>query len=379
MYNISIMKTDRNSQQNRSLKNTKSGGQGRVETRKATSFAGKKADLERKKTSGTHGKVGAAQKKQSETRGKNNRSQYLSVYKVQRSDELLEFLLKKQNASRNNVKALLSRCQVLVNGSVVTQYNFALAKDDEIKIARESVRENEPLKISPALKTGAKGKAATPAPKLAILYEDDDLIAVDKPAGLLSVESDKENECAFGQVLKYLQAKDKSLRPFILHRIDKETSGVLIFAKNIKLHSMLRMHWNELVQTREYFALCEGTFEKKEDTVISYLRENANNLVYSTQDPSGQKAVTRYKVEKEGNGYSLLRVEIDTGRKNQIRVHMQLLGHPIVGDDKYGHTKNPLGRLGLHASCLSIIHPVTKELLNFRSSVPAAFRKFFLK
>ena len=380
MYNISIMKTDRNSQQNRSLKNTKSGGQGRVEMRQATSFAGKKADLERKKASGIHGKVGAAQKKQSETRGKNNRSQYLSVYKAQRSDELLEFLLKKQNTSRNNVKALLSRRQVLVNGSVVTQYNFALAKDDEIKIARESVRENGSLKASPATKTGIKVKAAaTPAPKVAILYEDDDLIAVDKPAGLLSVESDKENECAFGQVLKYLQAKDKSLRPFILHRIDKETSGVLIFAKNIKLHSMLRMHWNELVQTREYFALCEGTFEKKEDTVISYLRENANNLMYSTQDPSGQKAVTRYKVEKEGNGYSLLRVEIDTGRKNQIRVHMQLLGHPIVGDDKYGHTKNPLGRLGLHASCLSIIHPVTKELLNFRSSVPVAFRKFFVK
>ncbi len=312
-----------------------------------------------------------------ETRGKNNHTPYLAVYKVQRSDQLLEFLLKKCNTSRNNVKAYLSRRQVVVNGSVVTQFNFALAKDDEVKLLREPSRGEEK---APSQKP-VRGKVApkAPVPKVTILYEDDDLIAVDKPAGLLSVESDKETECAFGQVLQYLQSKDKAARPFILHRIDKETSGVLLFAKNIKLHSMLRMHWNELVGKREYVAVCEGIFDKKEDTVVSYLRENANNLMYSTQDPSGQKAITKYKVEKEGNGYSLVRVEIETGRKNQIRVHMQTLGHPIVGDDKYGHTKNPLERLGLHATCLTIMHPVTKELLTFRSPVPAVFRKLFVK
>ena len=315
-----------------------------------------------------------------ESRGKNNRTAYLSVHKVQRSDTLLEFLLKKCNTSRNNVKGLLARRQVLVNGSVVTQFDFALAKDDEVKIARDSVQGEEAGKTSAKANVKvAKAKKEEPAPKVTVLYEDDDLIAVDKPVGLLSVESDKETECAFAQVLKYMQSKDKSLRPFILHRIDKETSGVLLFAKNIKLHSMLRMHWNELVQTREYVAVCEGFFEKKEDTVISYLRENANNLMYSTQDPSGQKAITRYKVERESNAYSLVRVEIDTGRKNQIRVHMQSLGHPIIGDDKYGHTKNPLGRLGLHATCLTLIHPVTKELMTFRSSVPSSFRKLFAK
>ena len=313
-----------------------------------------------------------------ESRGRNNHTQYLSVHKVQRSDELLEFLLKKLNTSRNNVKALLSRRQVLVNGSVITQFNFALAKDDEVKITRESVREEAGKPTTQAAKRGRMDKAL-PTPNVKILYEDDDLIAVEKPEGLLSVESDKEKECAYAQVLKYLQSKDKASRPFILHRIDKETSGVLLFAKNIKLHSMLRMQWNELVQTREYVAVCEGAFEKKEDTVVSYLRENANNLVYSTQDPTGQKAITRYKVEKEGGGYSFVRVEIDTGRKNQIRVHMQLIGHPIVGDDKYGFTKNPLGRLGLHASCLTILHPITKELMTFRSSVPACFHKLFAK
>jgi len=324
-----------------------------------------------------------------ETRGKNNHTPYLSVHKVPRSDELLEFLLKKLNTSRNNVKAYLSRRQVLVNGSVVTQYNFVLAKDDEVKISREPIREGE---HAPAAKKDARTQDARASkerksqrpllPKLTILYEDEDLIAIDKPAGLLSVESDKETDCAFGQVLAYLQSKDKSLRPFILHRIDKETSGVLLFAKNVKLHSMLRMHWNELVQSREYVAVCEGIFDKKEDTVTSYLRENANNLVYSTQDPTGQKAVTHYKVEKEGNGYSFVRVHIDTGRKNQIRVHMQMLGYPIVGDDKYGgkeRTKNPLERLGLHAASLSLIHPMTKEVLTFRAPIPSVFHKLFVK
>ena len=322
-----------------------------------------------------------------ETRGKNNHTPYLSTHKVQRSDELLEFLLKKLNTSRNNVKSYLSRRQVLVNGSVVTQFNFVLAKDDEVKIARASIRDGE---RAPAAKTDRSAKEKqlkdkankAPLPKLIILYEDDGLIAVDKPIGLLSVESDKETDCAFGQVLAYLQSQDKNARPFILHRIDKETSGVLLFAKDVRLHSMLRMRWNELVQSREYVAVCEGSFEKKEDTVVSYLRENANNLVYSTQDPTGQKAITRYKVEKEGNGYSFLRVHIDTGRKNQIRVHMQSIGHPIVGDDKYGSRergKNPLERLGLHAAALTLIHPVTKEVLTFRAPVPSVFHKLFTK
>ena len=315
-----------------------------------------------------------------ESRGKNNRTAYLSIHKVQRSDTLLEFLLKKCNTSRNNVKALLARRQVLVNGSVVTQFDFALAKDDEVRVARDSVQGQEGIAkaTKPSVKTTKAKASEAPVPKVTVLYEDDDLIAVDKPVGLLSVESDKETECAFSQVLKYLQSKDKSLRPFILHRIDKETSGVLLFAKNIKLHSMLRMKWNELVQTREYVAVCEGFFEKKEDTIVSYLRENANNLMYSTQDITGQKAITNYTVIKESEQYSLLKVQIETGKKNQIRVHMQALGHPVVGDDKYGCTKNPLKRLGLHASKLSFIHPVTKTEICLAASVPAPFRALFV-
>ena len=296
--------------------------------------------------------------------------QYTAVYKVNHSDELLEFLLRKCHTSRNNVKSLLVRKQVLVNGGVVTQYDFPLAKDDEVKISKKPVEGGNTTRREPRRTV----KKQTP---IRILYEDDDFIAVDKPEGLLSVESDKDAECAYGYVADYLQAQSKNARPYILHRIDKETSGVLVFAKNPKVHSMLRMKWNEYVTAREYVAVTEGTFENKTDTVVSYLKENANNLMYSTNDPSGQKAITHYEVVGETEQYSLLKVKIDTGRKNQIRVHMQKLGHAVVGDEKYGFEKNPLGRLGLHATRLEFIHPVTKEVVSISCGVPVAFKELF--
>lgn len=305
---------------------------------------------------------------------------YTAVYKVNHSDELLEFLLRKCNTSRNNVKSLLVRKQVLVNGRVVTQYNFMLAKDDEVKLSRRPVKDGEAVKPTAKLTRGAKKeeKPSFSLRDIKFIYETEDLIAIDKPAGLLSVESDKERACAYGYVTDYLQKQNKNARAFVLHRIDKETSGVLLFAKDIKLHSMLKMHWNEQVQTREYYAVVEGVLEKKSDTLTTYLKENVNNLVYATNDPTGQKAVTHYEVLKENGQYSLLRVKIDTGRKNQIRVQMKALGNPVVGDDKYGSgNKNPLDRLGLHASKLEFIHPVTKELITLTAGVPAAFRVLF--
>lgn len=293
---------------------------------------------------------------------------YTASFKVNRSDELLEFLLKKMNTSRNNVKNLLSHHMVLVNGSPVSQYNLMLAKDDEVKITKK------PITNMPRIKNDIKNKKDKPKRVyLDIVYEDDDFIAINKPQGLLSVESDKERECAFSYVLEYMQDNDPTSRPFVLHRIDKETSGVLVFAKNVKIHSMLRLKWNELIQTREYYAMVEGTLKEKEGRITSYLKENQNNMVYSTQDPSGQKAVTDYKVKKENGQYSLLSVLIYTGRKNQIRVHMQDLGHPIVGDEKYGYTKNPLKRLGLHASKLEFLHPITGKLISIKAPVPSIF------
>lgn len=303
---------------------------------------------------------------------------YTAVYKVNKSDTLMEFLLRKCNTSRNNVKSLLTRRQVLVNGSVVTQFDFPLGKDDEVKLSKKSVQGN----IAPARVRRETEKREARAKKgpttVKIIYEDEDFIAIDKPVGLLSVESDNETECAFAHVFEYLQQSGKNVRPYILHRIDKETSGVLVFAKNPKVYSMLKMRWSEYVSLREYYAVVEGVMEKKEDTIVSYLKENKNNLMYSTQDITGQKAITKYSVLKENEQYSLLKVQIETGKKNQIRVHMQSLNHPVVGDDKYGGAKNPLKRLGLHASKLSFIHPVSKTEITIVASVPAQFRELFV-
>ncbi len=297
--------------------------------------------------------------------------EYTAIYRVNRSEELLDFLLNRCKTSRNNVKRLLSDHMVLVNGNVITQFNFIVAKDDEIKISKKPLREEN------------KGNSVRREKKkfytFNILYEDDDFIAIDKPQGLLSVESDKETECAYTYVMQYLQQRSHNLRAFQLHRIDKETSGVLLFTKNVKIHSILKLHWNEYVKDREYYAVVEGHFEEKEGHYESYLFENQNNLVYSSKNPAGQRAITDYKVIKESPAYSLLRVNIKTGRKNQIRVHMQDLGHPIVGDDKYGCTKNPLKRLGLHASMLTIMHPLTHELLEIKAPVPNIFRALFDK
>ena len=306
---------------------------------------------------------------------------YTAVYKVNHSDELLEFLLRKCNTSRNNVKSLLVRKQVLVNGRVVTQYNYMLAKDDEVKLSRRPIKDG--VVASQPQTKGVRGAKTAQKPAfslrdLKIIYESEDLVAIDKPAGLLSVESDKERECAYGYVTDYLEKGDKNARAFVLHRIDKETSGVLLFAKDIKLHSILKMHWSEQVQTREYYAVVEGVLERKSDTLVGYLKENVNNLVYVTADPTGQKAITHYEVLKENGTYSLLRVRIDTGRKNQIRAQMKALGNPVVGDDKYGSgNKSPIERLGLHASKLEFIHPITKELVTLTASVPACFRALF--
>lgn len=302
---------------------------------------------------------------------------YTATYKVGYSDTLLAFLLKKCATSRNNVKSLLAKRQVLVNGGVVTQFDFPLAKDDEVKISKTSVQGGAVTTRKQPRKTTVSKPIQPKVVK--IIFEDDDFLAIDKPAGLLSVESDKDTESAYFYAAEYLSAQGKNVRPYVLHRIDKETSGVLVFAKNIKIHSMLKMHWNELVSLREYYAVAEGVFEQKTGTIISYLKENKNNLTYSTSDPTGQKAITHYEVQKETPDYSLLRVKIDTGRKNQIRVHLKDKGHSIVGDDKYGYTKNPLERLGLHASALEFMHPITKEIMAFKAPLPASFRALFQK
>ena len=294
---------------------------------------------------------------------------YTYTYKVNRSDELLNFLLNKMSMSRNSIKSLLSSNKVLVNGSVIRQFNYPLAKDDEIKISKNSIN-NLPKK-----KTKEENYSFDIKPY--IIYEDEYFIAINKPNGLLSVQSDKEIISAYKYVEEYLRKKDPKIRPYVLHRIDKETSGVLVFAKDIKIHSMLKTHWNKDVSLREYYAIINGQLENKEGTIKNYLKENSNNLVYVSN--SGKLAITNYETIKTNKDYSLLKVTIDSGRKNQIRVAMSNLNHPIIGDDKYGDGITPINRLGLHASALSFINPINKELIELRAPIPKEFKTIFNK
>ncbi len=295
-----------------------------------------------------------------------NNKDITKSFKVKRTDTLLAFLIENLNTSRNNCKMLLSNHLVTVNGEVVTKFDYALAREDEIKIHKNRV-DSTPKK---------KDVKRVSIPRIEIIYEDDSFIAINKPNGLLSVESDKDTNSCYSYVSKYLESKGE--RPYIIHRIDKETSGVLVFAKNPKIHSILRLNWNDYVVLRKYHAVVEGRLEGSKK-IINYLTENKNNIVYSTTKENGVKAVTSYKVLKANNEYSLLDINIDTGRKNQIRVTMMDLGHPVCGDDKYKSNKNPLKRLTLHATRLELTNPLTKEVMVFEAKYPKVFDSLFNK
>lgn len=288
--------------------------------------------------------------------------QVLKEYPVDRNQRLIDFLIAAfPQKSRNNVKSLLARKLVLVDGAPVSQFDFELVKGDIVQIS--------PVSVS---------KTKQRASRLKILFENEDYIVISKPAGLLSVATDKEKTItAYRLVMDYVRSADPRGRIFVTHRIDKETSGVLLFTKNESLRNGLQERWNELVEERQYTALVEGTMEKEEDTIVSYLRETSTNLVYSAHKKGdGQRAVTHYKVKKSNGKYSLLDIHIDSGRKNQIRVHMKESGHPVVGDDKYLSTCDPLKRLGLHARKLVLKDPRSGERMSFVAPDPD-FSKVF--
>jgi len=289
----------------------------------------------------------------------------LKQYTVTQECELLEFLFATfKSQSRNSVKSLLGSHRVSIDGAPVTQFNFKLFPGDTVIISDSPIRK----------KTRSN---------LPIIYEDNDLIVINKPSKLLSVPSDNEKgSTAFRMVNDYLQQKDKHNRAFIVHRLDEDTSGVLMFAKNDKMAKALTDgdNWNNLVKKRGYYAIVEGQLENKAGTITSYLKKNSQNLMYSSKKKGdGQYAITKYKIIEENKDYSLADVDIMTGRKNQIRVHFGDLGHHIIGDDKYGEPSNPIKRLGLHAYELDITNPFTGKLMKFKAPMPSEFSALFNK
>jgi 23S rRNA pseudouridine1911/1915/1917 synthase len=214
-------------------------------------------------------------------------------------------------------------------------------------------------------------------PKLKILHEDKDIIVIDKPAGMLSVSTDRGDEVTAYRLLNdYL--RNKRTRVWIVHRLDRDTSGVLLFAKNERVKAALQDDWESMAISREYVAVVQGQVNPPEGQVKSWLKQNKSLIVYSCprgREGDGKLAVTNYRVMKSGAKYSLLAISLETGRKNQIRVHMKDLGCPVVGDKKYGATANPLGRLGLHATLLVVKHPTRGTEMRFESEVPEGFRR----
>lgn len=214
--------------------------------------------------------------------------------------------------------------------------------------------------------------------KLDIVYEDKYLLVVNKKAGLLTIGTDNEKmNTLFHQVLIYLKQKHKSNKVFIVHRLDKDTSGLVLFAKSEKVKYLLQDNWDSV--KRNYYAIVNGVVKKAKDTISSYLKETKNLLVYSSNDKkNGKLAITEYERIITNNKYSLLKIDIKTGRKNQIRVHLNDIGHSIVGDKKYGIKYNPINRLCLHAYYLEFIHPITNEILKLESSYPKEFNKLIV-
>lgn len=209
--------------------------------------------------------------------------------------------------------------------------------------------------------------------KLDILYEDKFLIAINKKSGLLTIATKDEREkTLYHEVSEYVKKQHKSNKIFIVHRLDKDTSGIVLFAKNIEVKNILQNKWEET--KREYVALVEGNVKNNFGTIKSYIAETKTLRSYSTLDKNkGKLAITKYEKIKNNNQYTLLKINILTGRKNQIRLHMSEMNHPIVGDKKYNSKKNPIRRMTLHASKLTFIHPILKKEIIIESKMPKQF------
>ena len=215
--------------------------------------------------------------------------------------------------------------------------------------------------------------------KLDIIYEDKELIVVNKETKKLCVSTDKiKTNTLYSEVSSYVKKQNPRNKIFIVHRLDRDTSGIVIFAKNEILKRKLQENWDKLAKVREYIAIVDKVPKKKKDTLKDYLKESKTLEVYVTDDKkNGKLAITDYEVIKETRVYSMLKINIHTGRKNQIRVQLSNIGHPVVGDKKYKSRNNPLGRLALHANKLELIHPVTKKSMVFECKVPIGFDKVF--
>ena len=260
-----------------------------------------------------------------------------------------------KDLSNKTIKNYVKYKKVMVNDKIITNSSFLLKNGDKIKIIHNT--------------------QVIPDYDLDILYEDEYLIAINKPCGLLSISNEKEKiVTAYRMVSDYVKSKSRKNFIFVVHRLDQDTSGILMFCKNEKIRDKMQENWSQITKKRGYIALVDGKLSGSK-TIRSFLTEDRQQFVYSTKAEYGKEAITNYSVLKSNNNYSMLQVFIDTGRRNQIRVHLSEQGTPIVGDKKYKCKTNPIKRLCLHANILEFIHPVSKKIVSINCETPEEFNK----
>lgn len=271
-------------------------------------------------------------------------------YTVSSKIELLEFLYSVVNNSKNNIKSFLKNEKVYVNGHIVTKHNYLLDVGDKVVI---KVFHTD----------------------LDILYEDSLLLILCKPSGLLTVSTDSVREkTLFYEASNYVKMNNKNNKVFIINRLDKDTSGIVLFAKSERVKELFQSKWNDIVKVRKYVAVVEGV-TLKSGTIKSYLSENREHMMYSSN--RGKLAITKYERIKYNDSYSMLNVYLYTGRKNQIRVHMKDIGHLVVGDKKYGSKLNPINRLMLHCEYVEFLNPINNKVMKINCDYPTIFDSLF--
>ena len=280
---------------------------------------------------------------------------------VREPQELMEFMLKQMSGiSKNRVKNLLTGHAVTVDRKLITQYNYMLNVGEMVRISRHK-RSTE--LINKYIK---------------IIYEDKDIIVIEKQPGILSMASSPNQFCVKTILDEYFRRRHFKCTAHVVHRLDRETSGLMIYAKSIEMEQILEHDWHDIVYDRRYVAVLCGQMEQEGGTIHSWLKDNKAFITYSSPtDNGGKEAITHYHLLQKNKDYSLVEMRLETGRKNQIRVHMKDLGFPVAGDTKYGNGRNPIGRLALHAYRLNFYHPRTGEPLTFETPFPTSFKKLF--
>ena len=273
---------------------------------------------------------------------------------------LLEFLLSNAGESRSKIKATLQGRGIKVNGKVVTQFDFPLNAGDKVAVSRH------------------KSNNAFKSRYVKIVYEDRWLVVVEKNIGILSMAAGHSSLNVKSVLDDYFHKSRQKCRAHVVHRLDRDTSGLMVYAKDMETEQILEHNWHQIVYDRRYVAVVSGEMESDQGTVANWLKDNKAYVTYSSPvDNGGKYAVTHYHVLNRTTEHSLVEYKLETGRKNQIRVHSADMNHPVCGDTKYGNGDDPLHRLCLHAYLLCFTHPVTGERMEFATPIPTAFRSLF--